>query len=264
MKLTTDQAREFDALVDEADDAAFQGWDFGYMARYGGNPSEPYAWSYEKTVRDALGRASSPLDMGTGGGEFLASLAPLPTSTIATEAYPPNVPVASERLAPLGATVVAIEEGLQENSPLPFANAAFDLVINRHEAYESAEVARILEPGGVFVTQQVGEHDLESLCMMLGTLEDDGEPGGWNLSTCVTMLEKAGLEIVFAREHLGLSRFYDVRALIYLVKVLPWVFPDFDVRSCYRRLLNIHITILRDGYFDTTQHRFFAVARKQS
>jgi len=32
--------------------------------------------------------------MGTGGGEFLASLAPLPMHTSATEAYPPNVEIA--------------------------------------------------------------------------------------------------------------------------------------------------------------------------
>ena len=36
------------------------------------------------------------------------------------------------------------------NKPgLPFRDSAFDLVIDRHEAYLSAEVFRILHPGGI-------------------------------------------------------------------------------------------------------------------
>jgi hypothetical protein len=44
-------------------------------------------------VRACLEPRHSLLDMGTGGGELLASMAPLP-DVWATEGYPPNVPIA--------------------------------------------------------------------------------------------------------------------------------------------------------------------------
>ncbi|TWM62046.1 hypothetical protein CHCC14814_3869 [Bacillus paralicheniformis] len=47
--------------------------------------------------------------MGTGGGEFLSKLGPLPSSAYATECYFPNVPVAKERLTPLEVQVVQID-----------------------------------------------------------------------------------------------------------------------------------------------------------
>jgi hypothetical protein len=45
------------------------------------------------------------LDLDTGGGELLAASAPLPRRTIATEGWAPNVPVARDRLSPLGVEV---------------------------------------------------------------------------------------------------------------------------------------------------------------
>ncbi len=69
------------------------------------------------------------LDMGTGGGEFLSSLAPFPPYTCATEAYPPNVPIAKARLEPLGIEVFQISE----DNFLPIPDNTLDLVINRHE-----------------------------------------------------------------------------------------------------------------------------------
>ena len=54
--------------------------------------------------------AATMLDMGTGGGEFLFSLHPLPKTVYATEGYKPNVPIARQRLEPLGVKVVYFEE----------------------------------------------------------------------------------------------------------------------------------------------------------
>jgi SAM-dependent methyltransferase len=171
------------------------------------------------------------------------------------------VAVAAERLGPLGVQVVGVPPGEQERSALPLEDASFELVINRHEAFESAEVYRILEPGGLFVTQQVGDRDLENLRIIMGTLESDVD-FAWSMATCTAFLQQAGFTIVEAREHVGYSRFYDIRALVYLVKALPWVFPTFDAQRHHDQLLNIYYKIWRDGYLDTNRHRFFVIARK--
>ena len=128
MKLSDIEKKRFDAYVTQAVQASFQGWDFSYIVQFGGDVEEPHPWSYVNTVRHYLGSKEIVLDMGTGGGEFLASLKPLPIQTYATEAYPPNVPIAKTRLNPLGVTVIEVEEGVQENFPLPFENSFFEVI----------------------------------------------------------------------------------------------------------------------------------------
>ena len=39
---------------------------------------------------------------------------------------------------------------------LPFEDSSFSLVVSRHESYVASEVARVLRPGGLFLTQQLG------------------------------------------------------------------------------------------------------------
>jgi SAM-dependent methyltransferase len=261
MKVSAKERKRFESAVREATEASFQGWDFSYIEQYGGYIEEPRTWSYEKIVRDFLAGTDIVLDMGTGGGELLATLQPLPPNTYATEAYEPNVPVAKSTLEPLGVTVVEVKEGQQEVFPLPFEDEFFELIINRHEAFDSKEVFRILQPGGLFITQQVGKSDSENLRMIFGSIESE-ENFAWDLSTCQTFLKNAGFSIIDAKEHIGYSRLYDIRTLVYLMKVLPWEFPDFDITHHNSQLLNVYIKILENGYFDATSHRFYVIAKK--
>ena len=50
---------------------------------------------------------------------------------------------------------------------LPFHNDEFDIVINRHGNYVPAELHRILKPGGIFITEQVGEDNERDLVELL-------------------------------------------------------------------------------------------------
>ena len=118
---------DFDRLVAEAEAASFSGWDFSWLDGRWIDSSPP--WDYRQRVLAALPGVQSLLDMGTGGGEMLASLAPLPPDAWATENYPPNMPIARGRLEPLG---VHVATGVADEA-LPFPDERFDLVINRHE-----------------------------------------------------------------------------------------------------------------------------------
>lgn len=53
---------------------------------------------YANRIPSSMRQVDSMLDMGAGGGEFLAMLTPLPRSTWATEGYRPNVTVARAKL----------------------------------------------------------------------------------------------------------------------------------------------------------------------
>ena len=151
----------------------------------------PLTWSYASKIIERLRRSNSVLDMGTGGGEFLSRLAPLPERTHATEAHRPNVAVARERLEPLGATV---HELANEDDDLPFDDEQFDLVINRHEAYTASEVKRVLRPSSHFITQQAGNKDDAYLRDLPGCEQPVDKP--WDLSVAVRELADHGFEIL--------------------------------------------------------------------
>ena len=91
---------DFDELVTEAMDAPFSGWDFSWLD--GRSRSEPLPWDYSVRVAALACTARTMLDMGTGGGEVLSRLPARANRTVATEAWPPNVPMAGRRLLPLG------------------------------------------------------------------------------------------------------------------------------------------------------------------
>jgi SAM-dependent methyltransferase len=196
--------------------------------------------------------------MGTGGGEFLASLPGLPKSTHATEGYPPNLPIAHQRLAPLGISVVPVVE----DGSLPLAAEAFDLVINRHESYELSEVWRILKPRGVFLTQQVGPRNCIQLNQYLGgPLEADAL--NWTFTQEKSTFEAAGFQIIRAEEALLDSIFYDIGAVVFYLKVIAWQIPDFSIEKYEPRLRALHRTLGRQGAFFTTAHRFLIEAQKK-
>lgn len=129
---------EFETLIKEAQRQSIVGWDFSFVN--GRSVEEEVSWNYKEIVREAKEKVTSLLDMGTGGGEFLSSLTPLPSDTYATEGYVRNVSVAQRRLDPLGVSVSYVGS----DNDLPFAADRFELIINRHESHAPAEVHRIL------------------------------------------------------------------------------------------------------------------------
>ncbi|MCA1037391.1 class I SAM-dependent methyltransferase [Bacillus infantis] len=246
----------FDFLVKQAE-KEFTGWDFSYLTETGRMASEPLAWNYTNWVLPEMLNAASMLDMGTGGGEFLSLLSPLPSYTAATEGYGPNIEIAAERLRPLGIEVYEVKD----DSGLPFGDRLFDLVINRHESYDTQEVNRILKPGGVFITQQVGGTDNLGLNRMLGAKEDFGHEG-WHLEKAVRQLEDAGFHIVDSYEAYPYTRFYDVGAILYYLKAIPWQIEGFTAARYEKKLRELHGEIQRTGYTEVRSHRFIIKAQK--
>jgi len=254
----------YDYLVSEYNQP-FSGWDFAYLKDRSVDIHTAHRWDYTATVLAAMRGVESMLDMGTGGGERLASLQPLPQHTCATEGYAPNVPVARQRLAPLGITVYEIDD----DHHLPFADEQFDLIINRHTSYAPREVRRILKSGQRFITQQVGEQTNRRLHELLnyapkGTVYPGAEQKrAWNLDYAVHELQDAGWRIVEQQEDFYTTRYYDVGAIVYYLKAIPWEIPDFSVAKYYDKLIEVDRLIKREGYVDVLFHQFFIVAQKE-
>ncbi len=246
--------RDFDDLVEEAARRPTSGWDFRFLD--GRMTEDPLPWSYEERAGQLVRATRAPvLDLGTGGGELLSSLAPLPPGSRATEGWPPNVPVARRRLAALAVDVV--EPGPDGSLPLP--SGAFGAVLDRHEAYDPAEVGRVLAPGGVFVTQQVGSDDGRELSALLEGPPPDRD-AHWNLDAAVAGLEGAGLAVTRARQARTLRRFHDVGALVSYLRMVPWQVPGFDAPTHRGPLLRLHRNMARGRPLTCTVHRFLVEA----
>ena len=249
-----------DELLAEAETTAFEGWDF---SRLGDRlVAEPPPWDFAEIVAGAAARSSTMLDMGTGGGEWLSSLRVRATFTVATESWPPNVRVASARLATAGVPVVWTEgapdnQGQEPTDPtgrLPFRNGAFDLVSNRHESFRAHEVARVLRPGGVFLTQQAhsGSRQFHEL---LGTEPpgvDELEP-----DVVAAQLRGAGLTIDEAEVGTATTVFADIGALAWYLRSVPWAVPGFTVPAYREALLR-----LPEGPIRVASQRFWIRAHR--
>ncbi|WP_241781577.1 methyltransferase domain-containing protein [Paenibacillus sp. DMB5] len=236
---------------------SFRGWDFSALA--GRMDEEALPWDYEAAVRTYMNAAAGNLlDMGTGGGEFLLSLSPPPGRTYATEAYPPNVEICSKLLPPHGIELRQV----YSDDELPFADGLFELVMNRHEAYSSREVYRILQLGGVFITQQVGGRNNRALSEYL--LGEEAAPADHQFSVepVCSELQRSGFKVIEAAEMFPLLRFRDIGALVYFAKIIEWEFPGFSVEKCYDRLVLLQQQLERDGYIASMEHRFMIVAVK--
>ena len=234
---------------------SFKGWDFSHIG--GRWESEPLPWDYREIIKTYLKSTDFLLDMGTGGGEFLLSLAHPHALTSVTEAYPPNVELCRQRLAPLGISV----KQTYEDEKLPYADASFDMVVNRHESYDLSEVERVLKSGGYFITQQVGGKNNNDLSRRL---LDGFVPQFPNhtLNACVLALEKQGFTVLRAEKAYPYLRFFDVGALVYFAKIIEWEFPDFSVEASFEKLCACQAEVEARGFVQGTEHRFLTVARK--
>jgi len=198
--------------------AQASGWRLDDVAPRRLGPGEP--WRYATRASEMLARAGSALDMGTGGGELLESVgASRAGRLVATEPWAANAPVAARRLGPLGIPVVK-----GSSLALPFRAGAFDLVLNRHEELDPAEVARVLAPGGSVLTQQVGRGTWAELRPWFPRMHDPGDL----LEAYADGMRAAGLRIVRRDRHAGPGAYRGLEDVVFILCIAPWTIPGFD------------------------------------
>lgn len=250
--------RDFEELIAEAAAADVSGWDFSWLR--GRATEERPSWGYQRLMSRQLAEASAALDIQTGGGEVLAEAEKFPPTMVATESWRPNVELATRRLHPRGVVVVADPD----EPPLPFADEAFDLVTSRHPASVWwAEIARVLRPGGIYFAQHVGPDSLVELYEFFLGPQDAGVHSRHPDRESANARE-AGLSVQTARMERLRVEFFDIGAVVYFLRKVIWIVPDFSVDGYLDRPQDLDAQIRRDGVFVAHSARVLFEAQRRT
>lgn len=249
--------RTFEDLVAEADAVSVDGWDFSWLD--GRATEQRPSWGYQRQMAAHLARAGAALDIETGGGEVLNGAETLPPVMAATESWPPNVAKATKLLRPRGVVVVATNS----ESPLPFADEAFDLVTSRHPVdTDFVDIARVLEPGGTYFSQQVGPASVFELVEYFLGPQPRKARGIRQPEYAREVATDAGLEVLDLRLENLRTEFFDIGAVVYFLRKVIWMVPGFTVEQYRDRLYELHEQIQAKGPFVATTTRYLIEARK--
>jgi SAM-dependent methyltransferase len=192
--------------------------------------------------------------MGTRWGEFLTQIsASLPAQVVATEEWKVNVPVAKNRLVKFGFEVVSCR-----SIQLPFKNASFDLVLNRHEDLDPSQVAQVLKPGGRIITQQVGRDNWKELRSYFPRMTDPGDLRGRYASG----FQHAGLSLVTNLDHDYKVAYRSLGDLVFMLVVTPWTIPGFSLENDIDSLVSLDEGYHTSNGLELTQSRFLIIADK--
>jgi SAM-dependent methyltransferase len=249
--------RAFGELVSEAESADVTGWGFGWLDGRATEQRPP--WAYARLLAGRLARVRTALDIDTGGGEVVSEAPTLPQRMCVTESWPPNARRARELLGPRGVEVHETEQG----GLLPFPDQSFELVTARHPVRPDwPEIRRVLVPGGHYVAQHVGPASaFELIEFFLGPLP--GHRQGRDPQREAAHAEEAGLTVTDLRTARCRMEFFDVGAVVWILRKCVWWVPDFTVDRYRDKLLALDEQIRRGGPFvaHSTRHLIEAASR---
>lgn len=225
----------------EASSAPVEGWGFGWLD--GRATEERPPWGFAGLLAGRLRQVRVALDIDTGGAEMIGAMPVLPARMVVTEGWAPNAERARRALQPRGAEVVEVPQG----APLPFGDGEFDLVSSRHPVRPDwAEIARVLAPGGTYLAQHVGPGSAwELIEWFLGPVPIHGRDPEREAADA----RAAGLNVVRLETARCRMEFFDVGAVVWILRKCVWWVPDFTAERYLGELRRLDAHIREHGSF---------------
>jgi SAM-dependent methyltransferase len=234
-----------------------RGWDFSRVRDQVG----PVPWDYMDVVRRYVTPMLRVLDIGTGGGERFLALAPGFGSGIGIDADPGMIEVAIENANRLANCTVKFLT--MDAAALEFPGESFDVVLNRHACAYVDEIARVLKPGGVFITQQVGAHNTANVCALFGCGpggQYEDEPGQ-TVSAWAEAFAAQGFAVRCRGEYDVPYIFLDVESFVFWLKAIPMP-EDFDIERHWPQVDRLLSDCRTPRGIATNEHRELLIVQK--
>ncbi|OXM83187.1 class I SAM-dependent methyltransferase [Paenibacillus rigui] len=232
------------------------GWDFSSVrSRIEGEERDVYEESAKRCGRSALW-----LDIGTGGGERILPHAEEALLLVGIDRSESMVRTAVDNGRKLAKPNVRFLR--MDARRLDFPDGFFDLVTCRHSAFDANEAARVLRPGGYFLTQQVGERDKWLLKQAFGRGQHLDTQAGALLQKYKEELSAAAFRELEILEWDTVEYYESVDDLSFLLAHTP-IIPDYGQMegdaACLARFVAEHST---PQGIRTNAQRFMLIARK--
>ncbi len=223
------------------------GWDFSRMNVL----RAAVPWEYADVARQYARPSDDVLDIGTGDGARFRALAGSFGWGFGIDSDPEMV-----RLAARTSTVPNVDFGVC-GAQLEGITATFALILNRHAPVELPAIKSHLQPGGHFITQQVGERNMACVRSALGL--PVSEP-----PIRATQVADAGLRLTSFREYDVEYVVRDIQSLVFWLNALDLLHADLDGAAALASADELN-AVLTDNVdergFVTNEHRYLVVAQ---
>lgn len=232
------------------------GWDFSQIE----SETEGIAWDFyhEAARRSAAG--GFLLDIGSGGGENLMAVTDHFGFVIGIDRSETMVETARTNLRETKQKNVCFLTMAAEN--LQFPSDFFDIVTSRHCPFNAKEAARVLRPGGIFLTQQVSEADKSELKKTFGRGQAFDVLDGTLKKRHEKELEKAGFIHIENCEYDTAEYYRRPEDLLFLLRHTP-IIPGFGEKpedwEKFSKFVENHQT---ERGIQTNSKRFLLCAQK--
>ncbi|MBD3919528.1 class I SAM-dependent methyltransferase [Paenibacillus sp. PR3] len=197
------------------------GWNFSHVKC----TTKGVLWDFYGEVAARCGPSDILLDIGTGGGEALLTIADSALLLIGIDNAAGMLETANANIEQSGKSNVRLLP-MDADQSLDFPDSFFNIVSNRHCSFLASEVCRVLCSNGCFLTQQVCEGDKQNLKQAFGRGQAFGVSDGTLLKQYQVELLEAGFRSVQSFEYDAIEYYHRAEDLIFLLKHTP-IIPNF-------------------------------------
>lgn len=231
------------------------GWDFSKI-QY---EIEGMQWDFTEEVIKRCSSSDLLLDIGTGGGEKALQIASFINFLVGIDVSNGMIKTAKANMAK--AKVSNARFVHMDANQLQFPAMFFDIVSCRHSPFNAKEVANVLTEDGLFITQQVSEHDKLNIMQAFGRGSLDKRDGELK-ERYETELKQAGFSTVNTYEYDAIEYYQRTEDLIFLLKHTP-IIPNFgEAHADFEILEQFILENKTDKGIITNSKRFMIVAKK--
>jgi ubiquinone/menaquinone biosynthesis C-methylase UbiE len=232
------------------------GWDFSNLKSF----SEGVEWDFYHEVIQLCKQSDLLLDIGTGGGEAVLSIADSALLLVGIDQSVGMIETATNNLKISNKSNVRFLQ--MEAEELDFPENFFNVVSCRHSGFCAQEIARVLVSDGVFLTQQVSENDKHNIKTAFGRGQAFGTKEGTLKNQYISELSEAGFTDIQSYEFSAAEYYQTPEDLIFLLKHTP-IIPNFGQSEMDFQVLQKFIEENQtERGIRTNSNRFMIVARK--
>ncbi|MFX3634686.1 MAG: class I SAM-dependent methyltransferase [Candidatus Pristimantibacillus sp.] len=245
----------FDYKIFYDEVGTLNGWDFSKVKV----TAEGVKWDYYNEVIQRCKQSDRILDIGTGGGETLISIAHIASLLVGIDLSSVMIEKANENL------VSSNQSNLQfiqmDADHLEFPERYFNMVSCRHSPFNAVEVAKVLVKDGLFLTQQVSEFDKFNLTQAFGRGQHT-DPDGALKNRYMNELNEAGFLDIQSFEYDAIEYYTTYEDLVFLLKHTP-IIPSFGQdHHDFEILQRFIMENETEKGIQTNSKRFMLIAKK--